>query len=114
MAAVQRNLFGRIAGTRDACKYLLPNAFLTPTGKAVVDRLVRTIFFGQSCQRQPIFSTCMIPLKMRRSSLRLGPGWLKGKCGTIFAHCSSLNQNKFAPMTCPPKPVDQALEPKHH
>src|ERR1700746_3708262 len=46
MAAVQRNLFGRIAGTRDACKYRLPNAFLTPPGKAVVDRLVRTIFFG--------------------------------------------------------------------
>ena len=46
MAAVQRNLLGHFAGTHDACKYLLPNAFLTPTGKAVVDGLVRTKFSG--------------------------------------------------------------------
>jgi len=38
----------------------------------------------------------MIPLSIRRSSLRPGPGWLRGKCGSIFAHCSSLNQNKFS------------------
>jgi hypothetical protein len=98
MAAVERNSFGRIARTGYACEYLLPNAFLAPTGEAVVDRLVRTVFFGAILPRQPIFSTCMIPLKIRRSSLRLGPGWLEGKCGTIFAHCSSLNQNKFASM----------------
>jgi hypothetical protein len=37
----------------------------------------------------------MIPLNMRRSSLRSGPGWFVGKCGTTFDHCSSVNQNKF-------------------
>ena len=40
----------------------------------------------------------MIPLKIRRSSSRSGPGWFVGKCGTIFVHCSSLNQNKFESM----------------
>jgi hypothetical protein len=28
-----------------------------------------------------------------------GPVDLASKCGTIFAHCSSLNQNKLEPMT---------------
>jgi hypothetical protein len=46
MAAIQCNLFGRIAWTGDAFEYLLPNAFLAPAGEAVVDGLVRTIFFG--------------------------------------------------------------------
>jgi DDE family transposase len=38
----------------------------------------------------------MTPLKIRRSSFRSGPGWSVGKCGSIFAHCSSLNQNRLA------------------
>src|ERR1700719_714345 len=68
--------------------------------------------FGQSCQRQPILRTCMILLKMRRSSLRSGPGWFVGKCGTIFTHCSSLNQNKFPSMALDLRAVDQAIESK--
>jgi hypothetical protein len=44
----------------------------------------------------------MIPLKMRRSFWRLGPGWLTGRCGMIFAHCVSLNQNKFVSMALAP------------
>src|SRR5689334_18985257 len=51
----------------------------------------------------------MIPLRMRRSSLRSGPGWLIGKCGTIFAHCSSLNQNSVEVIGLAPSP-DQAFE----
>jgi hypothetical protein len=54
----------------------------------------------------------MIPLKIRRSSLRLGPGWLEGKCGTIFAHCSSLNQNKFASMAAAPQWLTKTLNQK--
>jgi hypothetical protein len=100
MAGVQRRLFRRISRSGDAFENLLPNAALAPTGEPVIDGLVRTVFLGQSCQRQPTFRTCMIPLRMRRSSLRAGPGWFVGKCGTIFAHCSSLNQNKFASMAC--------------
>ena len=46
MAAVQRDLFGRVARASNTFKYLLPNASLAPTGEAVVDGLVRTIFFG--------------------------------------------------------------------
>src|SRR5271163_2086701 len=65
--------------------------------------------FGQSCQRQPIFRTCMIPLKMRRSSLRSGPGWFVGKCGTIFDHCSSLNQNKFESIDLVPSQLTKPL-----
>jgi len=34
----------------------------------------------------------MMPLRMRRSSLCSGPDWHVGKCGTIFAHCSSVSQ----------------------
>jgi hypothetical protein len=49
-----------------------------------------------TCPRQPTVSTCMMPLRIRRSYLRSGPGWFVGKCGTIFAHCSSVNQTKFA------------------
>jgi hypothetical protein len=55
----------------------------------------------------------MIPLKIRRSSFRSGPGWLVGKCGSIFDHCSSLKQNKSALMGLAPDPVDQALESTH-
>ena len=36
------------------------------------------------------------PAQISRSSLRRGPGWFAGKSGSIFAHCSSLNQNKCA------------------
>jgi hypothetical protein len=57
--------------------------------------------------------TCMIPLRIHRSSFRSGPGWSAGKCGTIFAHCLSLNQNKFASRDLASQPVDQALESKH-
>src|SRR5262249_19897621 len=66
--------------------------------------------FGQSCQRQPIFKTCMIPLRMRRSSFRSGPGWFVGRCGMIFAHCSSSNQNKFESIGLGSLQVDQAIE----
>jgi hypothetical protein len=55
----------------------------------------------------------MIPLKMRRSSFRAGPGWLVGKCGSTFDHCSSLNQKKSAPIGLAPQTVDQALESTH-
>ena len=44
MAGVQRRLFRRINGSRDAFENLLPNAAIAPTGEPVVDGLVRTIF----------------------------------------------------------------------
>ncbi len=49
---------------------------------------------GQSFQRQPAFSTCRMPLITRRSSTRRAPGWFFGRCGSIAAHASSLNQNR--------------------
>jgi hypothetical protein len=94
MAAIQRGLFRRLGRRRNHLEYLLPDASLAPAGKAIVDRLVGPYAFGQSAQRQPTFSTCMIPLKLSRLSLRSGPGWFAGRCGSIFAHCSSLNQNE--------------------
>jgi hypothetical protein len=33
--------------------------------------------------------------------LALRAGWLVGRSGRMFAHCSSLNQNKFARMVDP-------------
>ena len=57
---------------------------------------------GQSCHRHPVFRTCMIPLKIRRLSCGFGPGRCIGIRGSIFSHCSSLNQNKFALISWPP------------
>src|SRR6185437_7065190 len=53
---------------------------------------------GQSHQRQPLLSTCTIPLMTRRSSTRSTPRTSVGKCGSIRIHCSSLSQNRFARM----------------
>jgi hypothetical protein len=47
---------------------------------------------GQSCQRHPLFSTWMIPLKIRRLFCGFGPGRFIGTRGSIFAHCSSFNR----------------------
>ena len=49
----------------------------------------------KSDQRQPLFSTCMMPLMIRRSSCRSTPRTSVGKRGSIRRHCSSLSQNKF-------------------
>jgi hypothetical protein len=55
----------------------------------------------------------MMPLKIRRSSSRTGPRWFFGKCGSIFDHCSLVNQNKSALMAWPPlwltKPLNQQM-----
>ncbi len=48
---------------------------------------------GQSCQRQPIFSTCRMPEITRRSSTLRAPGWFLGRCGSTAAHCSLDSQN---------------------
>jgi hypothetical protein len=53
---------------------------------------------GQSLQRQPLLSTCTIPLITRRSSLRSTPRTSVGKCGSIRAHCSSFSQKRFLRM----------------
>src|SRR5215475_11312731 len=50
---------------------------------------------GVSCHRQPVFSTCTIPLRIRRLFCGFGPGRFIGISGLIFSHCSSLNQNKL-------------------
>jgi hypothetical protein len=50
---------------------------------------------GQSHQRQPLLSTCTMPLITRRSSTRSTPRTSVGKWGLIRDHCSSLSQNKF-------------------
>ena len=64
---------------------------------------------GQSFQRHPVFSTWMIPLKIRRLFCGFGPGRFMGIRGLIFAHCSSLNQNKFALIGWPPESVTNQL-----
>src|SRR5215471_10151924 len=56
---------------------------------------------GQSFHRHPVFSTWMIPLKIRRLFCGFGPGRFIGIRGLIFPHCSSFNQNKFALMVGP-------------
>src|SRR6266566_7174611 len=50
---------------------------------------------GQSHHRQPLFSTCKMPLITRRSSTRSLPRTSCGKCGSICLHCSSFSQNKL-------------------
>src|SRR6185437_12122010 len=50
---------------------------------------------GQSHQRQPLLSTCTMPLITRRSSTRSTPRTSVGRWGLIRDHCSSLSQNKF-------------------
>jgi hypothetical protein len=68
---------------------------------------------GQSCQRHPVFSTWTIPLKIRRLFCGFGPGRFMGIRGLIFAHCSSLNQNKFfALISWPPESVTNLLNLK--
>jgi hypothetical protein len=64
---------------------------------------------GQSCQRQPVLSTWMIPLKILRLFRGFWPGRFIGMRGLIFAHCSSLNQNKFAHIGRPPNRLTNPL-----
>jgi hypothetical protein len=45
MAAIQGGSFGWITGTGHALEYLLPNTAFAPSRKAVIDGLVRAIFF---------------------------------------------------------------------
>src|SRR4029453_4295301 len=59
---------------------------------------------GQSFQRQPLRSTCRMPLITLRSSTRSLPRTSVGRCGSICCHCSSFSQNRFdrifsAPLT---------------
>jgi hypothetical protein len=51
----------------------------------------------------------MIPLKIRRLFRGCGPGRFTGMIGSIFAHCSSLNQNKFARIGWPPNRLTNLL-----
>jgi hypothetical protein len=44
MAAVERDLTGRIAVAGNCLEYLLPNAALAPAREAIVDCLVRPVF----------------------------------------------------------------------
>ena len=46
MAAIERGRFWRLGWSGDAFEYLLPDAFFAPAGEAIVDSLVRTVFFG--------------------------------------------------------------------
>ena len=43
----------------------------------------------------------------RRSSTRLAPGWLLGRCGSIEAQASSDSQNKVIPHLLIHSPVNQ-------
>jgi hypothetical protein len=57
---------------------------------------------GQSCQRQPFFSMCTMPLITRRSSVRRAPGWFRGRCSSSAVHCVSDSQNSPAIDQAPP------------
>src|SRR5712671_4650250 len=57
---------------------------------------------GQSHHRQPLFSTCKMPLITRRSSTRSFPRTSVGKNGSILCHCSSFSQNKLRLMISAP------------
>src|SRR5260370_335639 len=57
---------------------------------------------GQSHPRQPLFSTCKMPLITRRSSTRSFPRTSVGKNGSILCHCSSFSQNKLLLMISAP------------
>src|SRR6266536_2753594 len=50
---------------------------------------------GNSHQRQPLFSTCTMPLMTRRSSARSTPRTSVVRRGSIRFHCSSLSRNRF-------------------
>jgi hypothetical protein len=96
MAAIERDLSGSFNRCRDRSEDVLPNAALAPARKAIVDSLVWSIFrwavlpatsyllaMHDAAQNPPV----ILALRARR---------FVGKCTTIFAHCSSLNQNKSA------------------
>ena len=51
---------------------------------------------GSARHRQPSRKRWIIPLMTRRSSLRSGPLWTIGRCGSIAAHCLLLSQKLSA------------------
>jgi hypothetical protein len=119
MAPIQCSLFWWIAsgrsGCRRSCAGHIPRAQSRqrqPTSRA---SFVSYLHFGRKRSRKfaLAFSRCIIPPRIRGSSFRSGRGQFAGKCGTIFAHGSSLNQNKFASLDLASQPVDQAVESKH-
>ena len=46
MATIERNRFWRLGWSGDAFEDLLPDAFFAPAREAIIDGLVRTVFFG--------------------------------------------------------------------
>jgi hypothetical protein len=125
----QRGLFRRPKRSGGRREYRLPNS-PPPAGKAIV--LWRPYAFGQSTQptsrasfvsyfpfgRKPswkfalAFSTCMIPLKISRSSLRQGPVGLPAKRldlrPLLIVDPKQMRFHRRAS-----KSVDQPLESKH-
>jgi hypothetical protein len=95
MTAVERHLSRIVGIAGDRSKYRLPDAALTLAGKTIVDCFVRTVF------ARAVFPAAANPLHVHDAAqyapiiLSVGPGWLGGKCGSISAHCSSLNQNRL-------------------
>src|SRR5580704_14682683 len=97
MSAVQRYPIRRLRRSGDRLKYSLPDSSPTPTVEAIVDRLVRAVFWRTVLPPTSHLQHKHDPAQNAPILLRL---W-SGKSGSIFAHCSSLNQNKFALMVGP-------------
>lgn len=77
MAGVQRRLFRRIGGRRDAFENLLPNAAVAPAGEAVVDSLVRTIFRRTILPATTHFQNVHDPAQDAPIVLALGAGLVR-------------------------------------
>jgi hypothetical protein len=73
MRVLERHLVERLSAM--VSKILLPSA-PAPAVKAIIDRCIRAVFRfgGQSCQWHPVFSMCMVPIKIRRLFCGCQPG----------------------------------------
>jgi hypothetical protein len=109
MTAVERHQFRRIAIAGNRRKDRLPDAALAPARETIVDRLVRPVF------ARTVLPTAANALHVHDAAqnlpiiLSLGTGWLVGKYGSIFDHCSSVNQNRFGFIGWPPNRLTNPL-----
>ncbi len=56
---------------------------------------------GVPSNGHPYRNPWMMPLMIRRSSLRCAPGWFFGNNGSMAAHCRSSSQNSPAMIQAP-------------
>jgi len=113
MAAIERDCFGRIAGTGDAFEYLLPNASLAPTRKAVVDGLVRAVCLGAILPAATNLQHMHDPAQDAAIVLALGAWLVHRQVRNDFLPLLVTEPEQVRVHGLGLHQVDQATEPKH-